>query len=329
MDGDVPVMETSLLPLVRWGQLEALKKEKETQLARTADVCTFLHECGSTQVQLQDLLLQLETLDLGQSKDSHRTLQLAQQKMLTLERRVHYLQRAAMKYSLGLAWGQGPGRQGKTEQGCGNEEWDRKWWTGRMCCLKDGDAGRERVQGNAHGERASHTGLLPLGQAGEMGMRGHHPFPWGIRAWTPGLWGRALTRRWTPSPRAEELGPPESRSLQEQVEPLWRLLEQGQQQVARQAKAWAEARARQSFLRESQQLLLLAEGIWAQLHSEEKVVNVASAQQLLMEHTDLLAEIQLQQERSGGEGRQGDLRGTGHRKARGRKQGVTQGSRPN
>ncbi|XP_045863809.1 spectrin beta chain, non-erythrocytic 5 [Meles meles] len=177
----------------RWGQLEALKKEKETQLARTADVCTFLHECGSTQVQLQDLLLQLETLDLGQSKDSHRTLQLAQQKMLTLERRVHYLQRAAMK--------------------------------------------------------------------------------------------------------AEELGPPESRSLQEQVEPLWRLLEQGQQQVARQAKAWAEARARQSFLRESQQLLLLAEGIWAQLHSEEKVVNVASAQQLLMEHTDLLAEIQLQQER--------------------------------
>ncbi|XP_032199248.1 spectrin beta chain, non-erythrocytic 5 isoform X4 [Mustela erminea] len=177
----------------RWGQMEALKKEKETQLAHTTDVCTFLHECGSTQVQLQDLILQLEILQLGQSKDSHRTLQLAQQKMLMLERRVHYLQRTAMK--------------------------------------------------------------------------------------------------------AEELGPPESRSLQEEVEPLWELLERGQQQVARQARAWAEARARQSFLQESQQLLLWVEGIWAQLRREEKVMDVASAQQLLMEHTDLQVEIQLQQER--------------------------------
>lgn len=159
-------------------------------------------------------------------------------------------------------------------------------------------------------------------------MRGPHSFPWGIRAWTPGLQGRVLTRRWTPSPRAEELGPPESLSLQEQVEPLWELLERGQQQVARQARAWAEARARQSFLQESQQLLLWVEGIWAQLRREEKVVDVASAQQLLMEHADLLVEIQLQQERSGGEGRQDSLQGTGHQKVRGRKQGVTQGSRP-
>lgn len=34
-------------------------------------------------------------------------------------------------------------------------------------------------------ERASHTGLLPLGE-GEMGVRNRHPFPWGIQAWTPG-----------------------------------------------------------------------------------------------------------------------------------------------
>lgn len=103
MDGDVPVLETSLLPPLRWGQLEALKKEKETQLVRITGVCSFLHECGSTQVQLQDLILQLETLELGQSEDSHHALQLAQQKMLTLESSVQYLQRAAMKYSLGLA----------------------------------------------------------------------------------------------------------------------------------------------------------------------------------------------------------------------------------
>ena len=106
-------METSLLPLLRWGQLEALKKEKEMQLAHTADMCTFLHECGSTQDQLQDLILQLETLELEQSEESHRALQLAQQKMLTLERRVHYLQRAAVKYSLGLARGWGPQEVGE------------------------------------------------------------------------------------------------------------------------------------------------------------------------------------------------------------------------
>ncbi|XP_034850492.1 spectrin beta chain, non-erythrocytic 5 [Mirounga leonina] len=181
----------------RWGQLEALKKEKETQLVRTTGVCSFLHECGSTQVQLQDLILQLETLELGQSEDSHRALQLAQQKMLTLESSVQYLQRAAMK--------------------------------------------------------------------------------------------------------AEESDPTESRSLQEQVERLHGLLERGQQHVARQARAQAEARARRSFLRESQHLLLWAEGVWAQLRSEAKVVDVASdvasAQRLLMEHRDLLEEIQLQQER--------------------------------
>uniref|UniRef100_A0A8C0QVH5 Spectrin beta, non-erythrocytic 5 n=1 Tax=Canis lupus dingo TaxID=286419 RepID=A0A8C0QVH5_CANLU len=175
----------------RWGQLEALKIEKEMQLARTTDVCGFLYQCRSTQVQLQDLLLQLETLKLGQSEDSHRTLQLVQQKMLTLERSVHYLQGAAIKYSLGLA----------------------------------------------------------------------------------------------------------HQSLQEQVETLQGLLERGQQHVAQQARVQAEAQARQSFLRESQQLLLWMEGVWAQLHSEEKVVDMASAQQLLLEHSNLLEEIQLQQER--------------------------------
>nr|XP_055172581.1 spectrin beta chain, non-erythrocytic 5 [Nyctereutes procyonoides] len=177
----------------RWGQLEALKIEKEMQLARTTDVCSFLYQCRSTQVQLQDLLLQLETLELGQSEDSHRTLQLVQQKMLTLERSVHYLQGAAIK--------------------------------------------------------------------------------------------------------AKESSPTKSQSLQEQVEMLQGLLERGQQHVAQQARAQAEAQARQSFLRESQQLLLWMEGVWAQLHSEEKVVDMASAQQLLLEHSNLLEEIRLQQER--------------------------------
>ena len=83
------------------------------------------------------------------------------------------------------------------------------------------------------------------------------------------------------------------------METLQGLLEQGQQHVAQQARAQAKAQARQSFLRESQQLLLWMEGVWAQLHSEEKVVDMASAQQLLLEHSNLLEEIRLQQERSG------------------------------
>ncbi|XP_025775020.1 spectrin beta chain, non-erythrocytic 5 [Puma concolor] len=178
----------------RWGQLEALKKEKEMQLARTTDVCSFLHKCRSTQVQLRDLILRLETLELGQSEDSHRVLQLAQQKMPALERSVYHLQRITIK--------------------------------------------------------------------------------------------------------AEEAGPTENQCLRGQVETLQGLLEQVQQHVARQARAQAEARTRQSFLQDSQQLLLWAEGVWARLHSEEKAVDVASAQRLLMEHGDLLEEIRLQQERS-------------------------------
>ncbi|GAB5572546.1 spectrin beta chain [Prionailurus iriomotensis] len=177
----------------RWGQLEALKKEKEMQLARTTDVCSFLHKCRSTQVQLRDLILRLETLELGQSEDSHRVLQLAQQKMPVLERSVYHLQRITIK--------------------------------------------------------------------------------------------------------AEEAGPTENQCLRGQVETLQGLLEQVQQHVARQARAQAEARTRQSFLQDSQQLLLWAEGVWARLHSEEKAVDMASAQRLLMEHGDLLEEIRLQQER--------------------------------
>lgn len=101
--GGVLGTETSLLPLPRWEQLEALKKEKETRLASTTHMCSFLQECGSARVQMQDMVLQLEALELGHLEDSHHILQVAQQKMPALERSVHYLQRAASKYSLGSA----------------------------------------------------------------------------------------------------------------------------------------------------------------------------------------------------------------------------------
>ncbi|XP_061286842.1 spectrin beta chain, non-erythrocytic 5 isoform X2 [Bos javanicus] len=81
----------------RWEQLEALKKEKETQLVCTTHVCSFLQECGSTRVQLQNLVLQLESLELGNSEDGHHVLQVGQQKMLVLEKDIRHLQRAASK----------------------------------------------------------------------------------------------------------------------------------------------------------------------------------------------------------------------------------------
>ena len=109
------------------------------------------------------------------------------------------------------------------------------------------------------------------------------------------------------SPRVKELSPTESQALHEQVEMLQRLLEWMQQQAAQQAQARAQMQARQSFLQESQQLLQWAEGVQAQLCSEEQVVDVTSAQRLLVEHQDLLEDIHLQQERSGRKGRQGAL----------------------
>ncbi|KAM9202881.1 spectrin beta chain, non-erythrocytic 5 [Dugong dugon] len=175
----------------RWRQLEALRKQKETELAGTADMCGFLQECGSTQAQLQDVILRLEALELGSSEGSPRVLQLAQQEMLVLERRVHHLHSMAVKYGV------------------------------------------------------------------------------------------------------EELAPTESQPLREQLETLQVVLKRAQGQVAHQA----QAQARRSILQESQQLLLWAEGVRAQLHSKEEVVDVASAQRLLTEHQDLLEQICLWQER--------------------------------
>ncbi|XP_064148191.1 spectrin beta chain, non-erythrocytic 5 isoform X4 [Loxodonta africana] len=97
--------------------------------------------------------------------------------------------------------------------------------------------------------------------------------------------------------RVEASGPAESQPLREQVEMLRGLLQQAQGQAARQAQAQAEAQARHSFLKESRQLLLWAEGIQARLHSKKEVVDVALAQRLLMEHQDLLEQIRLWQER--------------------------------
>lgn len=134
-----------------------------------------------------------------------------------------------------------------------------------------------------------------------MGVQGCHHLLWGIQAWLPGL-GQGIDWVLGSSSRVKDAGSKESESLQEQVETLQGLLERVQKQVAQQAQAQAQMQARQSFLQQSRQLLLWVEGVRAQLHGEEEVVDVASAQRLLVEHQALLEEIHLQQERSGQEG---------------------------
>ncbi|XP_062061690.1 spectrin beta chain, non-erythrocytic 5 [Lepus europaeus] len=78
----------------RWGQLEALKKEKGWELAHGLEVHSFLQEHGPLQVQLQDLMHQLEP---GSPEDSRRALQLALQSLPGLERRIRSLQRMARR----------------------------------------------------------------------------------------------------------------------------------------------------------------------------------------------------------------------------------------
>uniref|UniRef100_A0A8B9QPH1 Calponin-homology (CH) domain-containing protein n=1 Tax=Anas platyrhynchos TaxID=8839 RepID=A0A8B9QPH1_ANAPL len=60
-----------------------------------------------------------------------------------------------------------------------------------------------------------------------------------------------------------------------------------------------QAQNQQSFLQDSRRLLLWGEGIREKLSSEEMGVDVASAEQLLREHQDLLKEIKSQKERAG------------------------------
>ncbi|XP_055291885.1 spectrin beta chain, non-erythrocytic 5 [Moschus berezovskii] len=113
--GDSPQIQLQQEELSqRWEQLKTLKKEKETQLVRTTYVCSFLQDCGSTRIQLQNLILQLETLELGNSEDGHHALRVGQQKMLVLERDIRHLQRAASKVDE-MVPAESPSLQGQLE----------------------------------------------------------------------------------------------------------------------------------------------------------------------------------------------------------------------
>lgn len=105
-------MDTSPHPPLRWQQLEALKEEKGLQLTRSMEVHHLLQQSEPIRAQLLNVMGRLEALGLGGSEDSHRTLQQIQQKVLVLENRISYLQRAAIEYG---QFGDGGGGRGGSE----------------------------------------------------------------------------------------------------------------------------------------------------------------------------------------------------------------------
>ncbi|XP_076785650.1 spectrin beta chain, non-erythrocytic 5 isoform X3 [Arvicanthis niloticus] len=81
----------------RWHQLEALKEEKLLQLTRGMEVCSLLQESEPTQAQLLSVISRLEALGTRSHGDIHHTLQQTQQKVLVLEKKISYLQRATIE----------------------------------------------------------------------------------------------------------------------------------------------------------------------------------------------------------------------------------------
>lgn len=100
-----------------------------------------------------------------------------------------------------------------------------------------------------------------------------------------------------PLGRIKDTNPAESRAITEQVENMERLLAKLKLETQRKRDILQQAQNQQSFLQDSRRLLLWAEGIREKLSSEEMGVDVASAEQLLKEHQDLLKEIRSQKER--------------------------------
>ncbi|XP_069714086.1 spectrin beta chain, non-erythrocytic 5 [Phaenicophaeus curvirostris] len=95
----------------------------------------------------------------------------------------------------------------------------------------------------------------------------------------------------------KDTNPTESRAITEQVENMERLLAKLKLETKKKQDILEQAQTQQSFLQDCRRLLLWAEGIREKLGSEEIGVDVASAEQLLKEHQDLLKEIRSQKER--------------------------------
>ncbi|KAM9654132.1 spectrin beta chain, non-erythrocytic 5 [Morphnus guianensis] len=83
----------------RWERMEALKDEKGSELIGVADVRTFLQDCQSIGVLLQDKMVQLRDLEPGNSpaglESDKRKLSAVEREVLVIERKIEYLRSVA------------------------------------------------------------------------------------------------------------------------------------------------------------------------------------------------------------------------------------------
>ncbi|NXW82166.1 SPTN5 protein, partial [Alopecoenas beccarii] len=83
----------------RWERMEILKEEKGSELIGVADVRTFLQDCQSIGVLLQDKMVQLGVLEPGNSpaglESDKRKLSAVEREVLVIERKIEYLRSVA------------------------------------------------------------------------------------------------------------------------------------------------------------------------------------------------------------------------------------------
>jgi len=79
--------------------METLKEEKGSELIGVADVRTFLQDCQSIGVLLQDKMVQLRHLEPGNSsaglESDKRKLSTVEREVLVIERKIEYLRSVA------------------------------------------------------------------------------------------------------------------------------------------------------------------------------------------------------------------------------------------
>uniref|UniRef100_A0A8C3DHV3 Spectrin beta, non-erythrocytic 5 n=1 Tax=Corvus moneduloides TaxID=1196302 RepID=A0A8C3DHV3_CORMO len=84
---------------IRWQCMETLKEEKGSELIGVADVRTFLQDCQSIGVLLQDKMVQLRDLEPGNSlaglESDKRKLYTIEREVLVIERKIEYLRSVA------------------------------------------------------------------------------------------------------------------------------------------------------------------------------------------------------------------------------------------
>lgn len=97
--------------------------------------------------------------------------------------------------------------------------------------------------------------------------------------------------------RIKDTSPTESKSIKEQVKDMEELLSILTSKAGEKEAALQAAQDQQAFLQDSHRFLLWADAMKEKMTSKERGVDVASAEQLLKGHQDLLKEMRSQNSR--------------------------------